>query len=84
MFRHTHRNRLNAGCSADIGNARHLGDVLDFLIGLDHAHFHRSGCDIDKFHPRKGILQAFAEIDVHMIELHANALGALDQALQAQ
>jgi hypothetical protein len=84
VFRHANGNHLDAGRTANVGNARHFGDVFDFLLGLDHPHLHRRGGYIHELNAGKGILQLFAKIHAHLIELYANALCALDQALKCE
>ena len=72
MFRRANFNRFDAGRTADVGNARHLGDVLDLLSRLDHAESHGGRRNVDKLDSWESIHQLAAEIEVHMVELDAD------------
>ena len=71
---------LDAGGSADVGDAGHLFDMGDLLGGFDHPEAHRRGRDIDEFHVGKLGLEQGQRVDGDVVELDAEPFYCAGQA----
>ena len=79
MLRNAYADRFDTGSAAEVGNPRHLGDMRDFLVRLDHSLPHRGCRDINEFDALQFIFQLAAQIQIDMIKLDSDALGAFCQ-----
>ncbi len=72
---HAHLDGLHTGRPADIGDARHLGDVGDLFGRLHHALAHGGCCHIDEPDSGESLFELVFQIEAHMVELDADAPG---------